>query len=120
MNDNDKRWQIGVHKLGCWGMTFLHPLTKACEEVGGIVWPRGGFGVILNTEEAKVFVVEPLDSLVVEIYVSDPTRAGQRIDVHTKAMVLRRNFHTVCDEVFHRVIGAMVSELKFVRSSPES
>ena len=51
--------------------------------------PGRGFGVILDAGERIVLVSQPLDGLVVQIYVRDSDIAFKRIGVHGKAVILR-------------------------------
>jgi len=74
--------------------------------------------VILHTEERQRAVAHALVRVVVQIHVRDfHITRRQRIRVHAEAMILRRNLHFLGEQVFHRMIRAVVPEFQFERAA---
>src|SRR5207245_10424461 len=66
----------------------------------------------------ELLVVHSLVGVIVEIDVGDLDVAGRkRIGVHAEAVILRGNFHLFGEEIFHRMIRAVMAKFQFKRLS---
>ena len=66
-------------------------------------------------------MAHPLGRLVIEIDLSEFNLFGiQRVRIDAESMILRGDHHLACPEVFHRLVGASVSEFQLEGSSSES
>ena len=66
----------------------VNKIRKLLEEVGGIVWARSCFGVILNGEDWLGCGADTLDGLVVEVDMSDLNMVWEGVRISCKAMIL--------------------------------
>src|SRR6266404_5633895 len=97
----------------------LHHLHEPPEQIPRIVRPRRRLGVVLHREGRPAAHDEPLAGPVVEVDVRDLRLPPQRLHVHRKPVVLRRDLHLPRREVLHRLIPAVVAELELERLPPE-
>ena len=74
------------------------------------MWPRRGFGVILDAGEGIVLVFQSLDGLVVQIYMGDSDIAFKRIGVHGKAVILRSYLHFSGCKILNRLVSSAMPE----------
>jgi len=77
------------------------------------VWPRRGLGVVLDREEWKLTMPNPLDGAVVQVEMSDLQRGSSRypgrVSNYREAMVLGRDQHLVSAQIAHRMIPPAVA-----------
>ena len=75
--------------------------------------PGRGFGVILDAGEGIFLVFQPLDGLVVQVYVGDSDVAFERIGIHGEAVILGSYLHLPGFKVFNRLVSSAMPEFKF-------
>ena len=66
----------------------VNKIRKLLKEVGGVVWARSCFGMILNGEDWIRCGADTLDGLVVEVDMSDLNMARKGVRISCKAMIL--------------------------------
>ena len=111
----------GAAAEGAGKLVLLHQVNELAEQVLRIVGAGRGLGMILDAEQGQRAMAHALVGLVVEIEVRDLDVGGrERFRVHDEAVVLGGDFDFFGEKVLHRVIRAVVAELKFVGAAAES
>ena len=80
---------------------------------------RGGFGVVLHTEDRFEAMFQSFDGLIVEINAIHLHLTREGLVIHGKSMVLGSDFDLAGFQIFHRLIGAAVAKLEFKRLCSE-
>lgn len=79
-----------------------------------VMWSRRRFRVVLHTENRKLSVTQPGDSLVIEIDLGDYSAAAlQLLACRCKAVILGRDRHRSRFKVLDRLIATAVTEFEF-------
>ena len=85
-----------------------------------IVWTRRSFGVVLHAEQRQRFVPEALVRVIVQIQVRDLHVARwQRFGIDAEAVILRSDLDLLGEQIFHRMIRAVMAELELERLAAE-
>ena len=80
-----------------------------------------GFGVVLNGEYGKLFMLHALAGAVIQIHMRHhDVFVGNRVHVHGKTMILGRYVHGFGMQVYHRLVAAVMPEFQFERLPAES
>ncbi len=99
---------------------FFHHVGELGEEVMRIMWAGGSFRVVLDAEERQVLVAHTFVGVVVQIQMRDfDIAGGQRFRIDAETMILGGDFHLIGKEVFHGMIGTVMTELQFKGFSAE-
>ncbi len=104
----------------CSSSRAFHHGDEIVEEVARVVRAGRRLGMILDAEKRERAVAHALVGVIVQIYVRDldiARRQGIRIDA--EAVVLRGNFHFLRQQVFHRMVRAVVAKLQFEGAAAE-
>jgi hypothetical protein len=88
-----------------------HHRNETVKEVERVMGAGGVLRMILHGECREFFMPHALQAAVVQIYMGQLHLVRvQALQVHAKTMVLRSDFYTACFQVFHRLVGAPVTE----------
>src|SRR5713226_1630904 len=97
-----------------WLGEFLHQIRELREEIVRIVRAGRGFRVVLHAEEGQFLVAHALVGVIVQIDVRDFHIARRkRVRVDAEAVILGGDFYLFGQEIFHRMIRAVMPELQF-------
>src|SRR5438105_13703208 len=104
-----------------WLAPFLHHVRELREQVVRIVRARRGFRVILHAEQGHLLVTHAFIGVIVQIHMRDfHVARRKRIGIYGKTMILRRDFHLLGQQIFHRMIRAVMAEFQLERFSAQS
>lgn len=76
-----------------------------------VLWPWGGFGVVLDAEGGFVFGTEAFVGFVEEADMRDFDTGGKGFRQDVEAVVLRGDFNFACLNVLHWVVAAAMPQI---------
>src|SRR5579864_692745 len=78
-----------------------------------------GFGMVLNGKNRQFLMSESLDSLVIEVQMSQFAAIGHRVPPYGKAVILGSDLYFSGLQVLHRMICSAVTEFQFIGFASE-
>ena len=99
--------------MHCVKLSLDH-LPEPIEQVSGIIWPRPGFGMMLDRKNGQINMLHALFGPVIEVPVGKAHLPVEAFYIDAIIMVLRSNLHTACYKVLHRMVSSVMAELEFV------
>src|SRR5512140_3817477 len=88
-------------------------LQELAEQRPGVVGARSGLRVVLDREDRKLPMHEPLHGSVVQVHMRHPQRRGARdslvVPHHSESVILGRDEHPIGIELAYRVISTAVA-----------
>ena len=115
-----RKWARSVGGARGDALAGEHGVDEAVEEGRGVVWARGGLGVVLDGEDVASGNVEAGDGVVVEVPVGDAGAPGLEAGgVDGEAVVLAGDLDASGEGVEDGLVGAAVAELELVGGGAE-
>src|SRR6266581_8112577 len=78
------------------------------------------FGMILYAEDWQLLVTHSFDCAVVQVGVGHFNFGGKRLRIDSESVILRRDRHFACAQVFYRLIRAAMAKFQFECRSTKS
>src|ERR1051325_2487258 len=92
-----------------------HQLEKLTKQVIRIVWARGCFRMVLHTKRGHRAMLEPFDSIVVQIDMRNRDIVQvQTFRIHCESVILCGDFDLLSFDIKNGMVSAMMSKLQFI------
>ncbi len=97
-----------------------HEFLELPEKIACVERARSGFRMVLHGERRQRLVANTFNCAVVQIDMRDFQIVAQRIRHDGEVMVLRCDFNRVREQIFNRMVAAMMAEMKPPRARSAS